>query len=91
MRVTRHNRVANRLAGALKQKGYVVHSEEHIRTSEGLRKPDLICVRKGKAIVIDVQVGGGMEPDKAYDSKVNYYCVLPEISDRAKEKGCCRQ
>lgn len=48
--------------------------EPHFRTPEGVRKPDLVCVRGERACVIDAQVVSGVPPlNDSHERKVAYY------------------
>lgn len=55
--------------------------EPHLKTAEGLRKPDLVTVRGKKAITIDVQIiGDTRNPFLAHEEKISYYRHNPEVS-----------
>jgi len=63
VRIERHNRIAHRLEGWLKTKGFEVLWEPHIKSADGiLLKPDLLVLQEingeRKATVVDVQVVG---------------------------------
>ena len=50
-RVKRHDAVSKTLAAELRQKRWKVSEENRIITSEGLRKPDIICQRQNEVWV----------------------------------------
>ena len=54
----RHDAVSKTLAAELRQKRWKVSEKNRIITSEGLRKPDIICQRQNEVWVIDTQVVG---------------------------------
>jgi len=72
-RIMRHDKVANCIVNNLKQRGYQVLEQPRIRTSEGLRKPDIIAIKNAEATVVDVLIGGSDDPNTAHRSKVTYY------------------
>lgn len=56
-RIERHNHVCQKLQAAAQKRGWTTHWEPHIRLASGLnRKPDLIAIKEGKAIIIDVAI-----------------------------------
>ena len=55
---TRNNAPLRYLSGVLQRKGYEVEWEQHIRTAEGLRKPDLLATMGRLALVIDAHIVG---------------------------------
>jgi hypothetical protein len=87
IRCTRHNKVAKKLSSFLRQKGHVVHEEPLINTKEGLRKPDIISIRDEVATVIDVQIGGDKDLNRAHYKKVQFYSQSPEVTARARSLG----
>ena len=79
MRIARHNYVASKLKGLLERHNYTVFQEQTIKTSAGLRRPDIVAVRAGRAHVIDVTVvSDNAALDLEHGRKVNYYHT-PEI------------
>jgi len=73
-RVLRHNAVCRVLAAGLKNAGWTVREEPAYVTTEGKRKPDLLCLRDCKAVVLDAQVVSGAAPlGDAHERKVRYY------------------
>lgn len=73
-RVLRHNAVSNTLAAGLKNINWTVHKEPVFTTSEGRRKPDLVCVKDERVSVVDVQVVSGVPPlDESHERKSQYY------------------
>ena len=55
-RIDRHNAVASYVKRSLEKTYEVVEEEPQFNTERGLRKPDHIAVKGGKALVIDAQV-----------------------------------
>lgn len=86
-RIKRHNAVCKVLASGLRDIGYVVDEEPRVRTDSGLRKPDIIAVRDGRATVLDAQVvSGAMALNEAHERKRNYYAsnngIAADITSR---------
>lgn len=74
MRSRRHDRIAVFLAGRLRGRGWFVQRERHIRTSAGLRKPDLVAWKENEIVVVDVQVVGCGRPlDQEHHRKAQKY------------------
>lgn len=84
-RSLRHNLIVDILHSEF-SRDFVVHKEPHIKTFEGLRKPDLILTDGSTAMVIDVHIvhGGNMEADRS--DKVNKYRNVPYISELICDK-----
>jgi hypothetical protein len=83
-RILRHNKLVDVLADSLASKGWSIMKEPHIRTSVGLRKPDLIC-SKGEAVkVIDAQVVPGNSLDAAHTNKTNKYRTIQGFNDAVR-------
>jgi len=86
-RVKRHNRLVNQAERIFRKKlGFKVAVEEHIRTSQGLRKPDLIIYGDDKpTVVLDVAVSSDWFPDgdpnAAHRMKKQKY-ETPEIKEK---------
>ena len=55
-RIQRHNGVLDLVSGWLRDENFNIRKEPRITTPQGLRIPDLICHKDGKAYVLDVQV-----------------------------------
>lgn len=75
-RVERHDVLVGRVATMLRRRGWRVLKEPRIPTAEGLRKPDLVCSRGDRSIILDGQVcsdAGIATPDEAHTRKVQYY------------------
>jgi len=88
VRVKRHDKVMNRLAGMLEHKGYQITKEPIIKTSAGNRKPDLVALKNRKATVIDTIIGGDYDRlDKLHTAKCNYYSSHKEIVDSVISTG----
>ena len=84
-RVLRYNAVVKIVAAGLKSKGWGVYEELHIRTSLGLRKPDLVCSKDETIVVLHAQVVSGQGMQRAYEDKKNYY-NMDEIMDWVKNR-----
>ena len=97
-RVSRHNRILKILNGMLKKRKFRTLREPVIATSRGRRIPDLIahtdnddCPSLGrKTYVLDVAICGDnlTNPDQLNLEKTNYYQVVPEVRNFAKDFGC---
>ncbi|KAG8172369.1 hypothetical protein JTE90_002505 [Oedothorax gibbosus] len=81
-RIARHDHLVNSVKAHLEQKGSHVHSEPIFDTSMGKRKPDLIAIRQGSALVIDAQiVGESVDLTRAHRRKVRYYAENTNLVD----------
>jgi hypothetical protein len=83
-RVLRHNKLVDVLACSLASKGWTVLKEPHMRTSVGLRKPDLICKKGNEIKVIDAQVVSGSSLDAAHTNKTNKYRDISGFDDAVR-------
>ncbi|CAK1550823.1 unnamed protein product [Leptosia nina] len=73
-RIERHNAVVRLVAAAMCEKGWSVIEEPKIRTSMGLRKPDLIASRDGVGVIVDTQIVSGRKPlDDSHRDKCKKY------------------
>jgi len=85
-RIKRHDVLVHYTARSLKQKGFEVHNEPRLRTTLGLRKPDLIAIKDRKALVVDAQViSDRYDLSKAHEEKCAKYSsefVVDEIKKR---------
>ena len=62
------------MAAELRQKRWKVNEKNRIITSEGLKKPDIICQRQNEVWVIDTQVVGFYKPlNELHKDKANKY------------------
>jgi len=81
VRILRHDKLVEVLTDSFASLGWRFWKEPHLRTSVGLRKPDLI-VHKGNAInVIDAQVVAGSSLEAAHAAKINKYRTCQGFSD----------
>lgn len=75
LRVRRHNEILKFAADQLRKRQHLVWMEPVLRTADGLRKPDLVIVKDGKAWVVDVacpyETSAGI--CRSFDEKVRYY------------------
>jgi len=74
-RIERHNRIVALVATRLRAKGYLVAEEDPIPTSAGIRRPDLVAYKEGRAAtVIDVTiVSDAARLSAEHKRKVLYY------------------
>lgn len=76
-RTKRHDNVLTLLVTQLTKKGYTVLREPTIRTSAGVRKPDIVVFNDTYCGILDVQMvaGSSAGPNmlRAYDLKTLYY------------------
>lgn len=88
-RVLRHNAVCKVLASGLRNAGWTVHEEPVYVTAEGKRKPDLLCLRDSRAVVLDAQVVSGATPlGDAHERKVRYYADNTSLREAiSRESG----
>ena len=90
MRVNRHDKILGLLAKSLADKGWVVEPELRIKTTAGLRKPDLLVYRPNEqAWIIDVTVVADIceDLDTPYKDKIEKYSKHVEISNAVIEKA----
>ena len=85
-RIKRHDRVRDILCEELKKKSYMVEKEVHVRTSQGLLKPDIVIKKGNKAIVIDVQVVQCTGLETSHRMKISKYRDDPELNELIKAK-----
>ncbi|KAG8171631.1 hypothetical protein JTE90_013064 [Oedothorax gibbosus] len=84
-RIARHDHIVNNIKAHLEQKGCQVFSEPIFDTPVGKRKPDIIAIRQGSALVIDAQVvGDSVDLNRAHRRKVNYYADNVTLVDGIK-------
>ncbi|CAK1602358.1 unnamed protein product [Parnassius mnemosyne] len=55
-RIMRHDRVVKLVADAMASDQWSVVTEPHVKTSKGLRKPDIVAAKGGVGVIVDVQV-----------------------------------
>lgn len=73
-RILRHNAIVDALVSMLASKGYQTWKEPHIRTSAGLRKPDILAKKGSSSVILDAQVvAGGADLDIKHRAKRDYY------------------
>lgn len=61
-------------------------------TTEGKRKPDLLCLRGSRAVVVDAQVVSGATPLlDAHERKVRYYADNASLVDDSREVAISRE
>ncbi|KAG8173760.1 hypothetical protein JTE90_013154 [Oedothorax gibbosus] len=84
-RIARHDHIVNNIKAHLEQKGCQVFNEPIFDTPVGKRKPDIIAIRQGSALVIDAQiVGDSVDLNRAHRRKVNYYADNVTLVDGIK-------
>lgn len=73
-RIMRHDAICEVLRSGLRDKGWAVEREPRFRTSQGVRKPDIVATREGHVCVLDAQVvSGATTLDGAHERKCAYY------------------
>lgn len=78
-RIKRHDALASYVCRSLQTQGYEVFVEPKIKSSLGLRKPDIVAKMGVTALVIDAQVVGDQTNlDEAHNKKVEYYGQVGE-------------
>lgn len=81
-RVHRHDRVVDLLEGHLKNRPHTtVLKEPKLKTTLGLRKPDLVVTQGEKSIVLDVQIVSGKSMSRDHINKKNKYKDIVGFSD----------
>lgn len=92
-RILRHDNVSRAVATELRKIGYLVEEEPHLRTTEGLRKPDIIAVKDKAAVIIDTQiVSGATALSFVHKAKRDKYGqnrdVQMQVADRLNTECC---
>lgn len=73
-RIDRHNSVASYVANKLKSKGYIVIEEPRLNTVDSLRKPDILALKDGNALILDAQVvSDANDLNTSHERKRAYY------------------
>lgn len=86
-RIRRHDAVTEYVAKALERKKWTVVREPHVNTNVGLRKPDLVCSRQGRVVVLDTQVVTGARPlDRSHREKVGKYMNTPDFVEQVRRR-----
>lgn len=78
-RIKRHDLICNASGAWLKKKGYTIVYEPKLRTSLGLRKPDILAIKDGVCLVLDGQVVKGDNMERDFKTKVSKYKDIPEF------------
>lgn len=82
-RIERHNCIVDVVSSAMVDKGWNVLKEPHIRTSLGLRKPDIVASRNGVGVIVDAQVVSGQRPlDELHREKRSKYGNHDELVEK---------
>lgn len=55
-RILRHDKICDIISEGLVAKGWCIVKEPIVQTREGVKKPDLVCTRDGRLVVVDVNV-----------------------------------
>ena len=86
-RVNRHDHVVKELGKHFENRNYDrVLVEPRLKTSVGLRKPDLLLVKEGKATIIDVQITSGRSLEQYHAQKRAKYRDIRGMEDLVKTK-----
>lgn len=89
-RSRRHDRVVDLICENLGNKGFATVKEPKLKTSVGLRKPDLLVTIDGATTVVDVQIVNGRTMRGDYRDKVDKYKSIPGMDDIIKRKCSSR-
>ncbi|CAG4941104.1 unnamed protein product [Parnassius apollo] len=82
-RILRHDRVVRLVAEAMASDQWSVVTEPHVKTSKGLRKPDIVAAKGGVGVIVDVQVVSGQRPlDDAHREKRSKYGTHEELVEK---------
>ena len=84
-RIRRHHKLCDLLAGEAERCGWTVYREKSFRMLNGtLGRPDLVLVRAGEALVVDVTVRFEYAPDTlksaAAEKSKKYGCIRNEVA-----------
>lgn len=89
-RSRRHDRVVDLVCENLVNRGFATVKEPRLKTSGGLRKPDLLVTIDGATTVVDVQIVNGRTMRRDYRDKVDKYKSIQGIDDVVKRKCSSR-
>lgn len=89
-RSRRHDRVVDLICENLGNRGFATVKEAKLKTSIGLRKPDLLVTVDGATTVVDVQIVNGRTMRGDYRDKVDKYKSIPGIDEVIKRKCSSR-
>lgn len=89
-RIRRHDRVVDLICENLANRGFGTIKEPKLKTSVGLRKPDLLVTKDGATRVIDVQVVNGRTIKRDHRDKIDKYKSIPEMDEVVKRKCSSR-
>lgn len=85
-RVLRHDRVVNLIEqNLIKRNGWRIKKEAKIKTSVGLRKPDLLITKDGATKVLDVQIVSGRNMATDHRNKIHKYQSIPNFDEMVKK------
>ena len=86
-RIERHDNIVKVLSKHFEVRNYEkIEMEPRFRTVVGLRKPDLLIIKNGKATIIDVQIVNGHSMEQFNDTKVSKYRDITGIDELVKTK-----
>lgn len=88
-RVLRHDRLVNLIEENLNKRNgqkYKNIKEPKLKTSVGLRKPDLLITSNGSTTVLDIQVVSGRYMARDHRNKIEKYKSIPGMDDVIKKK-----
>lgn len=72
-RILRHDKICNIIGEELSSKGWQVVKEPIVHTSEGNKKPDLVCTKGPKLVVVDANVVASSAIQTAFVQKQHKY------------------
>lgn len=87
----RHNAIVKLMSSALRNQGIDVHDEPRFNSMEGLKIPDLIAVKGGRAWVMDVQVVKDDKLDQYHATKRSKYQDCRGLDELIMRRYLCNK
>ena len=86
-RLSRHDHLCKYVADILEKRGWKIEREVTLRTDLGNRRPDLLCVKDQRAVILDGQVVSSVyDLDLNHSHKVRKYGDHVDLKKRVAER-----
>ncbi|KXZ75830.1 hypothetical protein TcasGA2_TC031908 [Tribolium castaneum] len=90
-RMLRHDAIAKRISADLMELGWIVTREVSFRTTAGVFRPDMVAVKEGVTVILDVQiVSPAPTLDEAHRRKVAKYRDRADLARYLAEAAVAR-
>ncbi|KXZ75749.1 Retrovirus-related Pol polyprotein from type-2 retrotransposable element R2DM-like Protein [Tribolium castaneum] len=90
-RVLRHDAIAKRISADLMELGWIVTRQVSFRTTAGVFRPDMVAVKEGVTVILDVQiVSPAPTLDEAHRRKVAKYRNRADLARYLAEAAVAR-